>query len=96
MARGDDDDVDGDCDDDGEDNDDNDNDDGDEEHNNDESDEEPVHPAAGTYKTNPWIKKGGCQRTGQHLHYHQIDSLQFFIFDQSRAYHDMPTNQPTP
>ena len=75
MARGDDDNVDG------EGNDDGDNDDGDEEHNNDESDEEPVHPTAGTYKTNPWIKKGGCQGSGQHLHYHQIDSWQWIICD---------------
>ena len=85
MARGDDDDVDG------EDNDDGDNDDGDEEHNNDENGEEPVHPTAGTYKTNPGIKKGGCQRTGQHLHYHQIYSLQWIICDQSWAYRDMQT-----
>ena len=72
MARGDDDNVDGDCDDDGEDNDDGDNDDGDEEHNNDDSDEEPVHPTAGTYKTNSWIKKRGCQGPGQHLDHDEI------------------------
>ena len=84
--RGDDDDVDGDCGDDGEDNDDGDNDDGDEEHNNDDSDEEPVHPTAGTYKTNPGIKKRGCQGSGQHLHYHQIDHLQWIFCDYSRAY----------